>query len=258
MPTIQGQYYAESGAGPALLLLHGHTLDHRMWAEHVEPLAQRYRVITPDLPGHGRSGPAPEGALVADLLAHLLDHLGVASAAVAGLSMGGSSAISFALCHPGRCAALIPIDAALHGHPFTAWVGPAPYVKQARSEGLAPALEAWLADPIFAPAMALPGAERLKAMVREYPGTHWLTRQPSPFPPGPPDAERLGAISAPTLVMVGEHDLEDFQAVADRLASSIPHARKAVISGSGHLVPIEQPEAFRQRLLAFLHETLGA
>lgn len=249
-------HYREFGSGPALLLLHGLTLDHRMWADHVPVLASRYRVITPDLPGHGRSEGATEPWC--DLIARLLDHLGLEAAALCGLSLGGAVAVSFALHYPKRCAALIPVDAALAGYPFSAWAGPGPYAKQARAEGLAAALDAWLADPLLAQAMASPAGERVRAIVRAFPGTPWLTKQPSPYPPGPPEAERLGEIGAPTLVVVGEHDLADFQAIAGHLAGSIPGARKAVIPGAGHLVPFEQPALFQQTLLPFLDEHWGA
>ncbi|MFZ5814627.1 MAG: alpha/beta fold hydrolase [Bacillota bacterium] len=258
MPYLGHTYYEVQGEGPALLLLHGHTLDHRMWWEHVGPLAARYRVITPDLDKHGRSGPSPDGTPLCQTLAALLDHLGVGSAAVCGLSAGGAAAISFALNRPERCAALIPVDTAIYGHPFRFWTGAMPYIKQAQTEGLAPALEAWVRDPIFQRAAALPAMERLAAIVREYPGTDWLARPAySPYPRGDrTEAERLGEITAPTLVMVGEHDLPDFQIMADLVASSVRGARKLVIAGAGHLSPIEQAEAFRQALLAFLEEAL--
>lgn len=257
MPYLGHQYYEATGSGPALVLLHGHTLDHRMWAEHVEALSGQYRVITPDVAAHGLSGWSPDGKPLCDDLAALLDHLEVDRAAICGLSMGGMVAVSFALHHPERCLALIPVDSALFGHRLTTW-NPVPYIQQAQSEGLGPALEAWLADPLFAPAMATPAAERIRGIVREYPGAEWLTRPTyPPVPPGPaPEAERLGEIKAPTLVIVGEHDLDDFQAVATRLATSIPGARKAVIPGAGHMVPMEEPKRFRAILTGFLAETL--
>jgi pimeloyl-ACP methyl ester carboxylesterase len=257
MPTVLGQYYEESGTGPALLLLHGHTLDGRMWRHHLPTLTTRYRVINIDLPGHGQSGPAPDDRAWCHLVADLLDHIGLPQAALCGFSLGGALAISFALHYPQRCTALVPVDAALFGHPFVTWPGNRPYVKQARMEGLTPALEAWLVDPLFAPAMASPAAERIRQIIRAYPGTEWLTRQPPPFAPGPSDAERLVEIQSPTLAMVGEHDQPDFQAIADRLVQSIPGARKAVIAGSGHMSPLEQPERFRELLLTFLNEHLG-
>lgn len=260
MPSAGHLYYEEVGSGPALVLLHGHTLDHRMWRDHLEALAARYRVITPDLAGHGRSGLSPDGAPHADDLAALLNHLSIERAALCGFSMGGAVAVSFGLHHPGRTAALLLVDAILYGLPFTEWNGSVPYIKQARREGLAPALEAWLADPLFAPAMAGPAGEQIGSIVREYPGTEWLTRPAySPYPPGPlAEADRLGEIAAPCLVLVGERDLPDFHRIADRLAGQIPRARKCVIPGAGHMLPLEAPEPFRAQLCSFLYETFGA
>lgn len=258
MPFWNDLYYEVQGEGPALLLLHGHTLDRRTWEGLLPGLTPRYRVITPDLPGHGLSGDPPGEAPTCDLLAGLLDHLSVERAALCGLSMGGAEAISLALHHPERCAALILVDAALRGHRFQSWPGPRPYVKQARAEGLGPALAAWLADPLFAPALASPAADRLAAMVRAFPGGPWLGAPAPPDPPGPPDADRLGEIAAPTLVVVGEHDLPDFQAVAHRIADAVPGATRAVIADSGHLPPMEQPDAFLAAVLPFLAQTMGA
>jgi 2-succinyl-6-hydroxy-2,4-cyclohexadiene-1-carboxylate synthase len=257
MPFVGHQYYEEQGHGFPLVLIHGHTLDHRVWMDLTDELADRFRVITPDMAGHGRSGPAPEGATLAGDLAGLLTHLQIERAAICGLSMGGGAAISFALHCPERCAALIPVDAALFGYRFTEW-STKPYVTIARSQGLPAGLEAWLNDPLFAGAARVPGlAERLRAIVLEYPGYSWLGPVASPVPPGPPEADRLAEIAAPTLVIVGEHDLPDFQRQAALLAQQIPGARKAVVAESGHLVPVEQPDRFVALLTGFLNETLG-
>lgn len=252
MPHAGHQYYEDHGGdGFPLVLLHGHTLDHRMWDPLVPQLKARFRVIAPDLAGHGQSGLSPEGDAIADDLAGLLRRLGIERAVICGLSMGGAAAISFALNYPQMCVALICVDAALWGHKFTDWIGSGFYVKKARAEGLAPALEAWLADDIFAPAMASPAAGLIRTMVMDFPGRTWLETTPPPYPAGRPEAERLAEIAAPTLVLVGERDIPDFQRIADRLATEIPGARKLTVAGSGHLLPLERPEALVQALLDF-------
>lgn len=251
MPYAGSQYYEEVGQGEPLVLLHGHTLDRRMW-QWAAPLLEGFRLILPDLSGHGLSPLSPNPYAV-DLVA-LLDRLGVERAAVAGLSMGGAAAVSLALHAPDRVRALIPVDAALFGHRMTQWPGPRPFAATARTAGLRTALDQWLADPVFTTAVHCPVGAEIREIVLQYPGAHWLADAPSPVPPGRPDAERLGDIAVPTLVVVGELDLPDFQVIADRLAAEIPGARKAVIPGAGHLSPVEQPEAFAAAVLSFLAE----
>src|SRR6185436_3073968 len=84
-------YYEVSGEGEAVVLLHGFSLDHRMWAPQVDALAGRYRVVRYDLRGFGRSAPSPERFTHADDLLALLDHLHIDRAALVGLSMGGGT-----------------------------------------------------------------------------------------------------------------------------------------------------------------------
>jgi 3-oxoadipate enol-lactonase len=62
----------------------------------------------------------------------------------------------------------------------------------------------------------------------------------------------LSAVTAPTLVAVGEHDKPDFLAIAERLARELPDARLEVIPGAGHLPPLEQPEATAALVRGFL------
>src|SRR5579863_629325 len=85
-------HFSEAGHGTPVLLLHGFPLSSEIWAQQREPLATQYRVITPDLRGHGRSPAPAEGyemeSLAGDLLA-LLDSLGIDRAVILGHSMGG-------------------------------------------------------------------------------------------------------------------------------------------------------------------------
>ena len=239
------------GSGRPVVFLHGHTLNRRMWHPLLPLLTPHLQAILVDLPGHGESGPGPEGSTPAEDLVHLLDALQVERAAICGHSQGGAVAVSFALTAPDRCAALIPVDAALGGFPFPSWPGPRPYIRQARSEGLAPALEAWMQDSIFGTIMASPRAEELKAIVREYPGHEWLNRSHARRE-SIPDAQRLGEITAPTLVLLGEQDLPDFHTIARVLAEGIPGAKQMIIPDAGHMLPMEQPEATSQAILSFL------
>lgn len=108
--TTELLYFTERGSGPPLLLVHGLMVSGDMFAPVVDRLATKYRVIVPDLRGHGksRSLPPPYTARkLASDLSRLLQHLGVESAAVLGYSQGGAIAQQFALDWPTQCNRLV-------------------------------------------------------------------------------------------------------------------------------------------------------
>ena len=95
--------YQESGSGPPLLLLHGFSLDHTIWAPQVEALQRSYRVLVPDLRGMGRTGHTGGQitvAMMADDMAAFLGALDINAAAVAGFSLGGYILLEMVLRHP--------------------------------------------------------------------------------------------------------------------------------------------------------------
>jgi pimeloyl-ACP methyl ester carboxylesterase len=80
--------------------------------------------------------------------------------------------------------------------------------------------------------------------------------EPDPPPePAPDPAVRLADVRAPTLVVVGDEDVEDFLAMADAVAAGIPDARKVVIEGAAHVVALEKPKEFNAAFLAFLADS---
>lgn len=112
-------HFKDEGAGAPLLLLHGTGSSLHTWDGWVERLAGDFRLIRPDIPGFGLTGPDPTGDYSArrrvGILAALLDALGVERASVAGNSLGGLLALKFAIAFPERTDRLILLDAA--GHP---------------------------------------------------------------------------------------------------------------------------------------------
>lgn len=254
--------YEIVGAGPTLVLIHGFTLDARMWDAQVAAFSRDYRVLRYDLRGFGRSA-MPDAAPYthADDLHALLDQLGIATVeAVIGLSMGGEVATRFALDHPGSLRALVLADATVEGYEWSAeWKAVVvPVWQGARAEGLAVARARWLAhDGLFGPAREHPAlAAQLARMVEGYSGWHWLNRDPHRKGVAPARA-RLGQIAIPTLVLVGARDNADFQAQADLLAGGIPGARKVVLPGVGHMANMEDPVAFDRAVREFLARLPG-
>ncbi|MFV2179357.1 3-oxoadipate enol-lactonase [Actinomadura sp. LOL_016] len=231
--------------GPAL----GTTMD--LWQPQLPELARSWRVLRYDLPGHGGS-PVPAGpftvADLADGVAALLDRLGVAAAAYAGVSLGGAVGTTLALRAPGRVAALVLIcTSARFGDPGP-WRDRAALV---RRDGVGPVART-AADRWFTPSFT--GAARYVEMLR--------ATAPEGYA-GCCDAlagfdvtARLPEVSAPTLVIAGAQDGPTPPAGhADRLAEGIPDAGLVVVEGAGHLAVAERPGPVTEAITAHLDRT---
>lgn len=239
---------------PPLLLLHGHTLDHRMWEPQMAALTPHFRVIRPDLRGYGRSD-CPDSATpfrYTDDLEALLDALEISQTHVVGLSLGGNVALDFALHHSQRVQKLVLVDSSLSGFPPFPGVAESlqAIFDRAREAGIEAARKLWLEHPLFESASKQPQvAEQLRFFVEEYSGWHWANRYSPSRPIDPKVIEHLEEIKTPTTVIVGAQDTPQNLAIADLLASRIPQAHKVVIPEAGHMVNLEAPEAFNRLLL---------
>jgi pimeloyl-ACP methyl ester carboxylesterase len=247
-------HYEVSGDGPAVVLLHGRGLDLRMWAPQVAAFETSHRVVRYDLRGFGRSRSGKVPYTHADDLVRLLDHLGIDRAALVGCSLGGGAAVNFAVLHPDRLLALVPVGSSLGGY---AW---SPAFHETFRETQRIALESgpraanayFRRSPLFSTTHRNPALEvRLRELMRGDDGAHW-TAPDLGRPLVPPAIERLGNVTAPALVVVGEHDVPDIQRIADVLTERIANARKVVLPGLGHLPSLEDPERFNQVVLEFL------
>ncbi len=257
MAVVNGThlYYEQAGSGHPLVLIHGFTLDTRMWEDQFAVFARHYQTIRYDMRGFGRSALLTEEPFTAveDLRA-LLDALGVSRTFVLGLSLGGSVAIDFALMYPERTSALVLVDPALGGWPWSEAFSQSMHELEitARTQGVDAARLRWLAHPFFVPARERPEvAARLAQTVASYSGWSWLHASPERSA-DLPDPRPLSGISVPTLLVMGERDIEEFQAIADRISRSIPQLTKLVLPGVGHMANMEAPEAFNEAVLHFL------
>jgi 2-succinyl-5-enolpyruvyl-6-hydroxy-3-cyclohexene-1-carboxylate synthase len=255
-------------AGLPLVLLHGFTGTGEFWMPVARALARR-RCIFPDLPGHGRTDapfPPEEWRLdrAADALAALLDRLEVDRFALAGYSMGGRLALSLALRHPARVAAL-------------ALVGATPGIaddaeREARAKSdleLAAAIEhggieafsrQWEANALFATQASLPPALResmraqrlgqdkgaLAAALRAF-GTGFQR----------PVHDETARLAMPVLVMAGALDAK-FAAIARDMATRNARATLCLVPGAGHAVPLERAAACAQEFERFLERSIDA
>jgi 3-oxoadipate enol-lactonase len=253
-------YHEEAGDGPAVVLIHGFTLDTRMWDDQFLPLAQGFRVIRYDLRGFGRSAVPTDAPYfhVEDLRA-LLDELEIQQAHLVGLSKGGGVALDFALTYPQRALSLALIDTVLGGFSWSAEgsARDAQVWEAARAGGIPAAKASWLAHPLFAPALRQPAvAARLTQIIADYSGWHFVNANPEQSLT-PPAAQRLPELHLPVLAIVGEHDLPDFVQITERIGRETPHARMLVAPGAGHMANMEAPAVVTQALLDFLHAVVG-
>jgi 3-oxoadipate enol-lactonase len=250
-------YYEVSSAGQPLVLIHGFSLDHRMWDPQLEAFAARYRVLRYDCRGFGRSSlPTDAPYWHNEDLHSLLASLGIPSTIVVGMSLGGGTAIDFALAYPEMTCALVLIDSTLGGFRWSEeFLGPIRSCSAtARTEGVEAARQGWYDHPMFASAQRHPDVMvRLRAIVADYSGWHWLHSDPRRSL-DPPAITRLRGLGIPALALVGERDFADFHAIARLIEEQARNARRVVVPDAGHLANMEAPAACNEAILRFLAE----
>ncbi|CAL9509371.1 Arylesterase [Nocardiopsis dassonvillei] len=253
VPTPDGgRLWAESsGSGSPVVLLHGAGMDSRLWDTVAPGLARRHRVVRFDARGLGRSF-APERPFsdVEDLRS-VLDHFGLRRAALVGLSMGGETALDFALAYPGRVAALGLVCSSVGGHDWPQDAGSTAY-DTARREGDAEAL-ARLELSVWAPmGRTAPGGELIEAMVADNAHRRLVSERYMAPPPNPDAEAHLGDIAVPTLVVHGDRDHAEIGVIVRRLAGGIPGARGHLVPDADHYLPLRTPGRLAELLLEHL------
>ncbi len=256
--NIEGRkvYYEVKGEGPVVVLIHGFSLDTRMWDDQFDVLAKNYRVVRYDVSGYGRSSiPDRKISAVAELN-ELLRILGIQKATIVGMSMGGAIAINFTLEYPLKTEGLITVGSALSGYAFREDRDKLfeNMITMARDSGVANAKELWLSDRFLTPVNGSHSiAARVRRIVTDWSGIQFSNPAVWGFIPlDPPAIRRLGEIRVPTLVVVGASDEPDILDVADTLSAQIKDVMKIVVPKAGHLINLEQPDALNRLMLEFL------
>ncbi len=236
--------YRRTGAGPALVLVHGTALSQVIWRGfgYLREFDPDHTVITLDLRGHGRSGkPHDPGAytmdlFVADVLA-VLDALDVPRADYLGYSLGGRIGFSVAEAAPGRIGRFVSAAGAPGNSPGAFDRVFFPHCIQALEDGgMAGFLDGWQAhsggplDPPTRAAFAANDPLALAAYMRT-----------AELDAGIGEAA-LAAFGPPTLMLVGSAD-EERLAVAEHVVATAPQAKLHVIEGAGHADVLRHPEA---------------
>ncbi len=236
---------------PALLLLNSLGSDHALWDGVVRALAGRFRLLRMDTRGHGASDAPPGDYSIAGLAADafaVLDAAGAERAAVAGVSLGGMTAMQMAATSPGRLSAIAVCNSA-------AAVPPQPWLDRAaaaRAHGMAPLTDGVMARWFPAAVRAADPAwlAGLRAMFE--------TLDPQGYAgccmaiAGLAVKDALPGIRLPTLVVVGSLDEATPPATGgEPIAAAIPGAVLASLP-TGHISPLERPDALAALLAGFL------
>lgn len=232
-------------SGRPVLMLHAGVTDRRSWSPLVDHLGTGVRSVRYDARGYGETEyDAEEGwSPVTDAVA-VLDAQGQRSAIVIGCSMGGRTAIDLALSHSDRLDALVLIAPAISGapapdlEPLVTDLDERIEAAEARkdlSEVNRLEAEVWLDGPGH-PGRAAPGA---RALFLEMNGRALAASDPGPPAPIPEAWPRLAAITAPTLVLVGDLDLAHVRRNARHVAAAVPNSEIVEVRDVAHLPHLE-------------------
>lgn len=261
-------FVAETGSGPAVVLLHGGgpgASGMSNYSRNIEPLAEHFRVIVPDMPGYGRSSKGvdrrdPFGYL-ADHIRGMLDELAIDSAHLVGNSYGGSCALRLALDTPYRVNKLVLMG--------PGGIGTS---RGLPSEGLRSLLAYYGGDG--------PSLEKLRTFIRSYlvhdgdavPDSliesryqasidpEVIANPPLQRPPGLRTLwrmdftrdHRLGILATPTLIVWGRDDKVNKPSGARLLSDRLPNSDVLLAANTGHWVQWERAELFNAVTTAFL------
>ena len=259
-----GRMFYETYGNPAhtpIVLVHGHTLDRRMWDEQVAVLKERYYVVTPDSRGYGKSADPEEGYQFthADDIIALMDSLHIERAHVVGLSMGGYVAGDLLALYPDRLLSSVMVS----GEIASSWAGPSTPKTASEVAKEKRTRHAWNKnDNAYRRSRAnslvsIGGSERermrtaLTAIVMDW--GLWQVKHSTcriyyardawqQFKRTPP--------ATPFLIVYG--DKERKQGYRSPMQNVAPQGQVVIIDDCGHMVNMERPEEFNQVLMDFL------
>lgn len=258
-------YYEVAGSGPLLVFAHGLGGNYLSWWQQVPHFRERYTCVTFSHRGFAPStapagGPHPDA--YADDLAALIDHLGGADIRIVAQSMGGWSALEYALARPKAVRAIVMASTAgTLQRPDSLFAAPDRMANWMRETGTA------IGDMQHRGIHVAAGAR----MARERPAAHYLYQAIDALSAGldktalrvrlhetwrrPP--EILRTIDIPTLWLTGDEDVVYPPFLSDALAPLMPNARLACVAQAGHSVYFERPAEFNRLVGEFLKTVDG-
>lgn len=256
LPDGRSLVYGDRGVGSAVVLLHPIGLAGACWQPVAERLASRYRVLTPDLAGHGASD-RPAGpydlALIADDIAELIETEEAAPVAAIGLSMGGMVALALAERHPRLVSAVVVLNSAARV-PEAIIDAVRARADRARAQGMDVVGEETLTR-WFTPGFAEQEPEVIATTRRVLLGSDaqvhadaWLGLAQADF------ESELRVLHQPLLVVTGSLDHSVSAESGAHTAALAPSGRHVHLEGAGHMSPLEEPDRITELVIDFLED----
>ena len=250
--------YTDAGLGLPVVLLHGYPFNRTLWNEQVAALSNSYRVITPDLRGHGESGASPGAATMnrmAQDVAALLDHLEISRAVIGGLSMGGYVALAFYKQFPSRVRALILADTRAQADTEEGKQTRHQQAEKALAEGMA-----GIADAMLPKLLTPDTVSKRPELVKRVRDMMLKTKPEGAAGALLGMAERddqtplLSQISCPALILVGKEDPITPVRDSEQMHRDIAGSRLVVMENAAHVSNLERTEQFNDELMRFLKQ----
>lgn len=254
-------FYATLGDGPPVVLLHPFPANHELWLPAAQALVPRYRVILPDLRGHGESGGGEGPATMAKHaqdLARILDQEEIGRAVFVGVSIGGYALFEFWRQHRGRVAALVLCNTKAQADTAEGRATRLQVAADVMERGTEPFFESMIPK--------LLGATTLRTRPDLVDGALRMMRKMSPedvalvqggMAERPDSIETLKTINVPTLLATGDEDILTGVAEAELMQRNIAGSQMKVVAHAGHFSPWEQPEEVGKILRQFIDAVSG-
>jgi pimeloyl-ACP methyl ester carboxylesterase len=249
-------FYDVAGIGPPVFLLHPFPLHHEFWLPVAQSLSTRYRLIMPDLRGHGESalgdGPATMDKHATDL-ERLMDELDVRRAPIVGVSIGGYVIFEFWRRFRERVSALVLCNTKAGADTPEARAGRLASAEDVLQRGAEPFFESML--------QKAPAETTRRSRPDLIQGALRMMRKMSPedvagvqggMAERPDSVPILKTINVPALIITGDEDVLTGVPEAEVMKQNIPGSQMMVINKAGHYAAFEQPEEVGRALRQFL------
>ena len=249
-------YYETCGKGPqAIVLIHDGVVNSAGFDDMWPILCREFRVVRYDRRGYGKSPAAkapysPQEDLAAVMAAAKMDR-----ASLVGFSFGGGLAVSYAIRHPEQIDRLVLAGAALNGFEQTRHFRD--HITHIMLPMIVGNFDAVVANAAKSGWVMAPGHDAAKAQVVAIlkASPQDLSHQMrDPIKAWPSDLPRMGEIKAPTLILIGDHDIADNQAESGAAQVLIPGSRRIVIEDAGHLMQLEHPREIADLIADFVRK----